>query len=263
MQNTLVCYTYYEYKKCITYSAMEVIMRKFINQEKGFTLAEVLITLGIIGIIAAMTLPAIIANKKRSELKSQLLAGYSLLQQALQRMNADYGYPVIPSEYKSRKFKPEYIKYFESPVDCEWGGVHSTKASTLCGKGASVTGEDGSKSELIEGIYMTYNKASDKISSVPLDDGQFALKNGMLIMIENITSLFITIDVNGINKKPNVWGEDLFTFQLMENGKLLPMGADGTSYSEDKFCSKTSTNTLNGIACTQKALTDKSYWNGI
>lgn len=242
---------------------MRKLIGKLFNQKKGFTLAEVLITLGIIGIIAAMTLPAIIANKRRSELKSQLYAGYSLLQQALQRMNADYGYPVIPSDYKTRKFKPEYIKYFESPVDCEWGGVHSTKGSALCGKGARVSGDDGSSSELIEGIYMTYNKASNKISSVPLDDGQFALKNGMLIMIENITTLFITIDVNGINKKPNVWGEDLFTFQLMDNGKLLPMGADGTSYSADTYCSRTSTGTLNGIGCTQKALTDKSYWNGI
>lgn len=236
---------------------------KQLNYTKGFTLAEVLITLGIIGIVAAMTLPSIIANKRRSEMRSQLFVAYSLLQQALQRMNADYGYPVTPSDYKNRKFKPEYIKYFESPVDCEWGGIHSTKASTLCGKGANVTDDNGSSSQLIDGIYMTYNKASNKISSIPLDDGQFALKNGMLIMIENINSLFITIDVNGINKKPNVWGEDLFTFQLMDNGKLLPMGAFGTAYSQDTYCSRTSSGTLNGIGCTQKALTDKNYWSGI
>lgn len=34
----------------------------------GFTLAEVLITLGIIGIVAAMTMPALIANSKKTML---------------------------------------------------------------------------------------------------------------------------------------------------------------------------------------------------
>lgn len=38
----------------------------------GFTLAEVLITLGIIGIVAALTLPALIANKQAKELEVSL-----------------------------------------------------------------------------------------------------------------------------------------------------------------------------------------------
>ncbi len=230
---------------------------------KAFTLAEVLITLGIIGVVAAMTLPSLIERNRRAELQNGLKAAYSLLQQALQRMNADYGYTILPSDYKARKFKPEYIKYFDNPVDCQWGGTHATKKSTLCGKGATVNGDDGSSMDLM-GIYKIYNKSSNKFAgSSYFDDGQFALKNGMLIMIENITPLFITVDVNGIQKKPNVWGEDLFTFQLMDNGKLLPMGAQGTNFSPDSYCSKTSTNQYNGIACTYKALTDKDYWNGI
>lgn len=50
-------------------------------------------------------------------------------------------------------------------------------------------------------VYKIYNKSSNKFAgSSYFDDGQFALKNGMLIMIENITPLFITVDVNGINK---------------------------------------------------------------
>lgn len=76
---------------------------------KAFTLAEVLITLGIIGVVAAMTLPSLIERNRRVELQNGLKAAYSLLQQALQRMNADYGYTILPSDYKARKFKPEYI----------------------------------------------------------------------------------------------------------------------------------------------------------
>lgn len=43
----------------------------------AFTLAEVLITLGIIGIVAAMTLPAIIQNYQKMVLKSQFKKAYS------------------------------------------------------------------------------------------------------------------------------------------------------------------------------------------
>ena len=38
---------------------------------KGFTLAEVLITLGIIGVVAAMTIPALMNNVRATKLKSQ------------------------------------------------------------------------------------------------------------------------------------------------------------------------------------------------
>lgn len=97
-----------------------------------------------------------------------------------------------------------------------------------------------------------------------MDDGQFVIKNGMLIMIENYSSyIYITIDINSITKKPNICGQDLFTFQIMSDGKLLPMGADGTEYQADKYCSKISSSNLNGIACTQKALTEANYWNWI
>ena len=98
-----------------------------------------------------------------------------------------------------------------------------------------------------------------------LDDGQFVLKNGMLVMIENYSTgkIFISIDINSITKKPNIWGQDLFTFQLMTDGKLLPMAADDPAYEAEDYCSKPSTNTLNGIACTERALTDIHYWDEI
>lgn len=44
---------------------------KYINVN-GFTLAEILITLGIIGVVAALTLPAVIANSKKKKLQQEL-----------------------------------------------------------------------------------------------------------------------------------------------------------------------------------------------
>ena len=49
----------------------------------AFTLAEVLITLGIIGFVAAMTMPVLINNYQKHALKNQFKVAYSLLNQAL------------------------------------------------------------------------------------------------------------------------------------------------------------------------------------
>ena len=50
---------------------------------KSFTLAEVLITLGIIGIVAAMTLPIVIGNYKKQVVSSRLKKFYSIMNQAI------------------------------------------------------------------------------------------------------------------------------------------------------------------------------------
>ena len=50
---------------------------------KGFTLAEVLITLGIIGVVAAMTMPSLIQKHKEKEYAAKLIKFNSLMSQAL------------------------------------------------------------------------------------------------------------------------------------------------------------------------------------
>ena len=51
--------------------------------KKGFTLAEVLITLGIIGIVAAMTMPTLVANYKKKVTVTRLQKFYSTINQSL------------------------------------------------------------------------------------------------------------------------------------------------------------------------------------
>lgn len=46
----------------------------------AFTLAEVLITLGIIGVVAAMTIPTLMSNYRKKQLETQIKANYSLVQ---------------------------------------------------------------------------------------------------------------------------------------------------------------------------------------
>lgn len=68
-------------------------MKLNILQIKAFTLAEVLITIGIIGVVAALTLPSIIANNKAKALEAGLKKGASTINQALLHYQADSGEP--------------------------------------------------------------------------------------------------------------------------------------------------------------------------
>ena len=57
----------------------------------AFTLAEVLITLGVIGIVAAMTMPSLIANYQKKVWVNQLKKSVSVLEQGFRKMLADEG----------------------------------------------------------------------------------------------------------------------------------------------------------------------------
>ena len=61
------------------------------NRKVAFTLAEVLITLGIIGVVAAMTMPSLIVNYQKKQTVTQLKKAYSELYQAIKVSEKDYG----------------------------------------------------------------------------------------------------------------------------------------------------------------------------
>ena len=61
------------------------------HRKHGFTLAEVLITLGIIGIVAAMTMPTLIACHQEKVWTTSYLRVYSTLENAYRRVQEEYG----------------------------------------------------------------------------------------------------------------------------------------------------------------------------
>ena len=92
----------------------------------AFTLAEVLITLGIIGIVAAMTLPALINNHRDKELITRVKKTYSALNQALELAQAHYATPgdnsaLFSSGKTSAELTKEMAEYFNGARYCEAG----------------------------------------------------------------------------------------------------------------------------------------------
>lgn len=99
------------------YKELDKIM---LNTEKAFTLAEVLITLGIIGVVAALTLPSLISRYKKQVIATRLEQFASIWQQAIRMSEAENGEtttwdgftPDNPEAmlYSYNKYLAKYIK---------------------------------------------------------------------------------------------------------------------------------------------------------
>ena len=229
----------------------------------AFTLAEVLITLGVIGVVAALTIPSLINNNRAKALEAALKKNYSVIEQALNMYYAQNG-ERLNSETPEYTIKNAILPYFQIIRDCGRGSEASTEKKKKVYIPNYINNGDTSKNST---NYKTINGLSI-INLQYFDDGQFVLNDGSIILIEHSTAkkrVYISVDVNGYLKPPNRLGKDLFMFQLDKEGKLLPMGAESTDYysENEEYCSKTSTNNMNGAGCTYKALTDSKYFNYI
>ena len=226
------------------------------SNSKAFTLAEVLIALVIIGIIAAITVPTIIANAQKNAFKSALKKNYSILQQAfnLERgyfFNGDYldwnyQHSTSFTEAVFNNLKPHLniakICGHQTTNDECW---QTTKAKN--GSYAQFFSENGHT-----GFGETYSFILSDGTAVLMDIWHNGNVNNYLGITKNIISsdsniaLILLIDVNG-PKKPNIVGKDVFAFALTSRG-LTPSGADNKSVKCDNL------NTTANYDCTAKIL---------
>ena len=212
-----------------------------------------------------MTMPTLIASTQKKELQTALKKAYSTLSQALMMYENDNGWPVT-SKLEVGQLKPILMKYINTAKDC---GIGTEGDKACMPNKAYVSNPDDYKD-----IYKTFN-GKNNINYALFDDGQFVMNDNMFVMIENgyqsrypdatVARVWISVDVNGFNKKPNRFGQDLFMFQINDKGALLPMGAEGTEYysENDAYCSSVSSSSLNGAGCTAKALNDEGFWKSM
>ena len=94
------------------------------KKKSAFTLAEVLITLGVIGVVAALTLPNLMSTYKAHTLKTQFMKANSTLQQVFRLMQAD-DESLDPSDYPRNSdghlqdFYKIFFNYLSGATDCK------------------------------------------------------------------------------------------------------------------------------------------------
>ena len=208
----------------------------------AFTLAEVLITLGIIGVVAAMTLPTLIQNHQKQVYVTQLKKSISVIQQGFKKMMAD------------------------EEVDNLWY-TEMFANSGYFDDGREFIYQSGDNTEFYQPILKRYfkvvkfddeNSAERKVKNLndseiltEMDFAYIYLPDGSIIGFDGYTPngsdivTYLFIDVNG-DKGPNQYGRDVFRdLVLTPQGLIKP-------YRENQDCVS-----LNGQSgCYQKIVKD-------
>lgn len=235
---------------------------------EGFTLAEVLITLGIIGVVMALTLPVLINKYRVMVLHNQFKSAYSLISQAVMNMGLDN--PDLNSYYCNNRldhtenvFIKDFAKNFQV-VKADF-----TSQNNLKNLGYSQP--------------QFYQTSPGKINfnSDSHNNGAIFLKNGVMIASSgcwwDYGRIDFIVDVNGI-KSPNRVGYDVFYFQIGSDNKLYPsagnMNLQGSSEEKMVRCcnfQESGTCILDtGSSCSLYAIRDvyphdksKGYWDSL
>lgn len=235
-------------------------------------MAEVLVTLGIIGVVAAMTMPTLITKQRNKAFESQFKVAHSLVSQAVERLVEDkfdisnYYCGSSRADAKNNMFIQDFSQYF-----------HVVKSDYT------------NRTQIL--TNLGYNKPSfsqsapgwNNFNADSHNNGAIILKNGMMIASSGCWWKFeyvdFVVDTNGI-KGPNKFGYDVFYFQIGGDNKLYPSSGNfylGSNNDEQmkKCCNFQQANTCSisidtGTSCSLYAVQNvsphdstKGYWESL
>ena len=211
-----------------------LITTKVSKRKIAFTLAELLVTLGIIGVVSAMTVPTLMQNHQRKTYVTQLHKIYNEFSQAFIQYQTDHNAvnlseAGLTSADKVSAFMKEYFKIVN---DCgsKFRPCFAAEYRSLDGTEKRSYGNDSAPSSNTASCVVIASGASiclEPISSKYED-------------AENFLGGLITVDVNG-QAGPNIGGRDAFFFRFYQDGSI-------DVYRESNACAgSTSSNCLSDI----------------
>ena len=178
------------------------------RKRAAFTLAEVLITLGIIGVVAAMTMPSLIADYQKKQTAIQLKKAYSTFAQALVSSQYENG---NAAEWDVTELGSSYddnLKYFEQYWKPYLKIIKVCKTMKECGY--DITGY----AFLSEKNNYYHYGFGDNIPGFIYGDGTCAYIRPYSFKPDDVPELqLLSIDINGA-KGPNIIGRDVFHFKI-------------------------------------------------
>lgn len=184
------------------------------SNKRAFTLAEVLTTLMVIGIVAALTIPNLMNNYKKHTYTVAIKRMYSVLTSAIKMAPTEVGceagnfecdgfFQWYSTERYNLKFTEALANQLRNTELRETGGCIAETSKNPC-------------IILSDGSWISHNLASSQIGSSDL---------------YQCISCYIFVDTNGF-RGPNEWGRDKFAFFIatetkngMEAGQITPAGS--------------------------------------
>lgn len=189
-------------------------------RSSGFTLAETLITLVIVGVIAAITVPSLIAKYQEEQFKSQFKKCYSMLANAINAVIFDNGSLLMP----------QYDNSSPPTITKAYGQLFAEKFSTI--KTCENTSDCLNKKvwhQNYEWYDSNGNSLAQNVGGMYYMSG-FIAADGSLWRFYFFDSTcnygsykicgYVAFDTNGF-KGPNKYGKDLYSVRVNKNGKII------------------------------------------
>ncbi|MBR1753622.1 type II secretion system protein, partial [bacterium] len=196
---------------------------------RGFTLAEVLITLGIIGVVAALTIPTLMQKIDERETVSKLKKAYSTLTNAYSLISAEKGEPT---------------KWLQTNEDDEIGNIFAQYLNVAKNCGTASGCLNSAPYYSLDGSLRPNNDTRNNLAKLALTDGTsvaFRFQDpSCSAEIGNTPTYstrcgFIVVNINN-GKGDNIYGKNVFEFNLTKNG-IVPYGAiDDTNTPFETNC---------------------------
>lgn len=187
------------------------------SARKGFTLVEVLITLGIIGIVSALTIPTLVTTYEKEQTAAKLKQCYSIIQQAFLFAYAENGgidqFKFVKQDGITEDFtqinnslaefaNKYFIPYIKTAEVCETG---NNKCSY------NWFGFDGHQYDFpVDKNNFAFLMNNSALVRLRYNNGSGAYGNEILLYL----------DINGKNK-PNVIGKDIFIMKVSSDSRNI------------------------------------------
>lgn len=189
----------------------------------GFTLAEILVTLGVVGVIASMTVPTLVQDTQDAQYRSAWKKTFAELSQATKMIQATYG-DIDFTSFDT--FRDDYGKVMQFTTKDAFGNIFPLRYTFY-----KTTSESG----------VSYS-SGDTVASAILQNGS-CMRFG---------SGDIRIDIN-CKKGPNMFGKDYFVVRIVkDNGyyQTIPSGSN----NDGKTCVSGSSTVATSDGCSAVAL---------
>ena len=162
----------------------------------GFTLAEVLITLGIIGIVAALTIPQLISGYKKRVVETKLQKVHSILSQAVRLSEAENDVVVnwdLPASYVDYQERKKYFNRYFKPY-MQIVGEKDMAFQFKKPDGTIANNEWKTYYELSDGTFVSFYTSYD--------------------VHRHLYYICFNVILSGINKDRLIIGKDEFVFYI-------------------------------------------------
>lgn len=188
--------------------------KRYRNILQAFTLAEVLVVIGIIGVVSALTIPNLQQGTNSKEVITKVTKARATIGEAYGRAIATYGDPCLWAQGQTTEAAQAAVwhsRILENlKVDKDCGLVDNTNRT--CWDSASNIGNNYYKVKLADGTSMAMLLYQDVITS-----GYGCRNNRVLTMI---------LDIDGPNKGRGNPCEDIFSMSFYGNGSyFLPVSS--------------------------------------